>query len=282
MAADWFREPTPEELPPGSGGVHIVDGRAYGWVAQAGVPHAAHGRKVTIEKLAARGLDLSHFLRATFRLDDGTEVRAGAMTMNVGHHRDGYECESAVCQFDDTRTVAAVVTVGMNEGGLWFSGAAAPWLSPWDRTVFAACQPSYHMTQGDDGRWQLRAVLSVPVPGHSSPLTAAAVVDRANLALTAATAVIDETTAGDPLETPVEPEPEHAYTSDEARPASVAGEVTAALLQPAFLDQFADALKAREAERAAAARAELDEFTARLAPVRAEIAATAAQPQEGN
>ncbi|MER6146234.1 hypothetical protein ABT174_40630 [Streptomyces sparsogenes] len=161
MPAAWFREP-PGELPPGSGGVHIVDGRAYGWVAQRGVPHAAHGRKVTIDKLAKRGLDLSHFLRSKFRLDDGSEVRAGAMTMNVGPHRDGYECETSVCQFDDTLTVAAVVTVGMNEGGLWFSGAAAPWLSPWDRTVFQACQPSYHMTQGSDGRWQLRAVLSVP------------------------------------------------------------------------------------------------------------------------
>ena len=40
------------------------------------------------------------------------------------------------CQFDDTRTVAGVVTVGQNEGGLWFSGAAAPWLSDWDRAVF--------------------------------------------------------------------------------------------------------------------------------------------------
>ncbi|WP_019061705.1 phage minor head protein [Streptomyces prunicolor] len=283
MRAEWFREPTPEELPPGSGGVHIVDGRAYGWVAQRGVPHASHGRKVTIEKLAARGLDFSHFLRAAFRLDDGSEVRAGAMTMNVGHHRDGYECESAVCQFDDTRTVAAVVTVGMNEGGLWFSGAAAPWLSPWDRTVFQACQPSYHMTQGSDGRWQLRAVLSVPVPGHSSPLTAATVIDRSNLALTAAAAAIDEVTASEPPRAAAgEPEPEHGRARDEALTASTVDEVTAALLQPAFLDQFAQALQDREAERAAAARAELEELTARLAPLRAEIAATAAQQQEGN
>ncbi|MGW3447325.1 phage minor head protein [Streptomyces sp. NPDC001076] len=281
MPADWFREPTPEELPSGSGGVHIVDGRAFGWVAQRGVPHAAHGRKVTIEKLAKRGLDLSHFLRSRFRLDDGSEVRAGAMTMNVGHHRDGYECETAVCQFDDTRTVAAVVTVGMNEGGLWFSGAAAPWLSPWDRTVFQACQPSYHMTQGADGRWQLRAVLSVPVPGHSSPLTAAAVIDRSNLALTAAAAVIDEaTTASEP---PLaEPEPGHTRTRDEAPAANVVDEVTAALLEPSFLDQFAGALKAREEARAAAARAELAVLTARLAPVRAELAASAAPQQEGN
>lgn len=282
MPAAWFREPTPEELPPGSGGVHIVDGRVYGWVAQRGVPHAAHGRKVTIDKLAKRGLDLSHFLRSRFRLDDGSEVRAGAMTMNVGHHRDGYECETSVCQFDDTRTVAAVVTVGMNEGGLWFSGAAAPWLSPWDRTVFQACQPSYHMTQGSDGRWQLRAVLSVPVPGHSSPLTAAAVIDRSNLALTAAAAAIDEVTVTASEPPAREPEPEHGRRAEVAPAASVVDQVTAALLEPGFLDQFADALKAREEARTAAARAELAELTARLAPVRAELAASAALQQEGN
>ncbi|MGJ5694332.1 hypothetical protein ACM6RM_14290, partial [Streptomyces pratensis] len=69
--------------------------------------------------------------------------------------------------------------------GMWFSGAAAPWLSEWDRAVFQACQPSYHMKQGRGRRWQLRAVLSVPVPGHSSPLLASAVAERSNLALAA-------------------------------------------------------------------------------------------------
>lgn len=185
MPAAWFREPTAEELPPGSKGVHYEKGRVFGWVAQRGVPHAVHGRTVMIEKLAGtRGLDYSHFLRQEFTLDDGSTVRAGAFTMNAGHHRDGYECETAACQFDDSRTVAAVVTVGMNEGGLWFAGAAGPWLSDWDRRAFAVCQPSYHMTQNPDGRWALKAVLSVPVPGHSSPLVAS-VIDRANLALTA-------------------------------------------------------------------------------------------------
>ncbi|MFI7414047.1 hypothetical protein ACIBU0_35915 [Streptomyces sp. NPDC049627] len=139
------------------------------------------------------------------------------------------------------------------------------------------------MTQGPDGRWQLRAVLSVPVPGHSSPLTAAAVIDRSNLALTAAAAVIDETTTADqpPAGTITAPEPEHGRSSEQA-PAGLVGEVTAALLTPAFLDQFTDALKAREDERAAAARAELARLTAWLAPVRAEFAAGAAQQQEGN
>ncbi|XVV34964.1 phage minor head protein [Streptomyces sp. CA-100214] len=67
MPAQWFAEPTEEELPPGSGGVHYAAGRIYGWVAQAGVPHAGYpGKNLTIDKLAKAGLDFSHFLRAKF------------------------------------------------------------------------------------------------------------------------------------------------------------------------------------------------------------------------
>ncbi|WP_381792976.1 phage minor head protein [Streptomyces niveus] len=186
MPAAWFREPTAAELPPGSGGVHCDGGRIYGWVAQAGVPHAGYpGKKLTIESLGK--LDLTHFLRARFSLDDGSTVKAGAFTMDVPHRRDGAECEDAACQFDDSRTVAGIVTVGQNAGGLWFSGAAGPWLSDWDRAVFRGCQPSYHL-KNSGGRWELRAVLSVPVPGHSSPLLATAVAERSNLALAASAA----------------------------------------------------------------------------------------------
>ncbi|WP_228995228.1 hypothetical protein [Streptomyces sp. DH8] len=192
MPAAWFREPTPEELPPDSGGVHYANGRVYGWVAQRGVPHAAYpGRNLTIEKLAREGLDFSHFLRARFQLDDGSTVKVGAMTMNVGHDGDGAQCDDAVCQFDNSGTVGAIVTVGMSRGGLWFSGAGAPWLSTWDQTVFRTCQPSYHLRGKRGGGWELRAVLDVPVPGHSSPLVAA-VIQRSNLALAASAAAAED------------------------------------------------------------------------------------------
>jgi hypothetical protein len=283
MPAEWFAEPTEAELPPGSGGVHYKDGRIYGWVAQAGVPHAVHGRKVMIDKLGQ--IDTSHFLRARFALDDGSEIAVGAITMNVGHHRDGAECETAACQFDDTRTVAGIVTVGMNAGGMWFSGAAAPWLSSWDLSVFRACQPSYHMTQGGDGRWQLRAVLSVPVPGHSSPLkpeyrlaaaahlAATAVVERSNLALTAAAATLDaehETTA----------EPSHRRAHDTAPTTDVVQAAADLLTSPQFLDRFADAFEQRQTERARM-RAEIDQLFERIEPIHAEIAASAAPQPEG-
>ncbi len=245
MPASWFQEPTEEELPPGSGGVHYSGGRVFGWVAQAGEPHAGYpGRNLTIESLGK--LDLSHFLRTHFRLDDGSTVRAGAFTMNAGHHRDGAECETSSCQFDDTRTVAGIVTVGMNERGLWFSGAAAPWLSEWDRQVFQACQPSYHMKQGADGRWQLRAVLSVPVPGHSSPLLASTIAERSNLALAASAA--DALTAPDAVsghgpDNPAESSTDTAPDLPGQRPVSAPGQsatdvelLAAALLEGPFID----------------------------------------------
>jgi len=257
MPSEWFREPTDEELPPGSGGVHYADGRIYGWVAQAGEPHAGFSnRKLTIESLGE--IDTTHFLRARFRLDNGQTVKAGAFTMNAPHSRDGAECNDAACQFDDSRTVAGIVTVGMNARGMWFSGAAAPWLSDWDRTVFMGCQPSYHMKKGADGRWQLRAVLSVPVPGHSSPLLAAA-VERGNLALAASAAAVLDNLAdtsghgpGTSADT-VRPGMADGLDLPGQRPDTHGGHVpdnVAALLDnPEFLDGLQAALARRETER---------------------------------
>ncbi|MFD7963743.1 phage minor head protein [Streptomyces zaomyceticus] len=184
------------------------------------------------------------------------------------------------------RTIAGIVTVGMNSRGMWFSGAAAPWLAEWDRTVFTGCQPSYHMSQGSAGKWQLRAVLSVPVPGHSSPLLAS-VAERANLALAASAANVADsrpdtvpahlTTVSAPLPAPPvsAPSDQHGH-----RPDTVSGqggdtvEAMAALLtSPEFLDHFAAALADREAVRAEEAQAELERLTATVAPAREEIAA---------
>ncbi|WP_329157927.1 hypothetical protein OHB49_03925 [Streptomyces sp. NBC_01717] len=208
-------------------------------------------------------LDLSHFLRAHFNLDDGSTVRAGAFTMNAGHHRDGAECETSSCQFDDTRTVEGIVTVGMNERGLWFSGAAAPWLSEWDRQVFQACQPSYHMKQGGDGRWQLRAVLSVPVPGHSSPLLASTIAERCNLALAASAAdalTAPGTVSGQLPDSPAEPSTDTAPDLPGQRPDTAPGQhpdgvsaqsatdvehLAAALLEGPFIDGLLAAMESR-------------------------------------
>ncbi|WP_328434572.1 phage minor head protein [Streptomyces sp. NBC_00425] len=288
MPAAWFAEPTTEELPPGSGGVHYKDGRVYGWVAQAGVPHAGYpGKDLTIEKLAKAGLDTTHFLRQKFVLDDGSTVRCGTFTMNVPHRRDGAECEDAACQFDDSRTVAGVVTCGMSDGGMWFSGAAAPWLSEWDMRVFLACQPSYHLKQAARGRgWELRAVLTVPVPGHSSALVAAA-VERANLALVASAVAADTVSGQDPddVQTTSASSDEEATDLGGQRPddesgwfpdASEVAEVVVAtmLTSPEFLDRLNAALETRVTERGEM-DAEIERLAAQMDPTTAELAAAA-------
>ena len=243
MPANWFREPTEAELPPGGPGVNYSGGRIFGWVAQAGEPHAGFAKKITIDGLGR--IDTSHFLRQRFTLDDGSSVKAGAYTMNVGHHRDGAECETSACQFDDTRTVAGIVTVGMNARGMWFSGAAAPWLSEWDRQIFAATQPSYHMKKGPGGNWQLRAVLGVPVPGHSSPLLASAVIERAQVALTAAATMVE-------VEEAVAAEVAHQAAEQAAPEAPVAPDVSSlAELVAAAVDAALDKREARKAAEAA-------------------------------
>ncbi|MFD3848176.1 phage minor head protein [Streptomyces microflavus] len=290
MPAAWFREPTAEELPPGSGGVHCSGGRIWGWVAQAGVPHAGFpGKNLTIESLGR--LDTTHFLRAKFDLDDGTVVRAGAFTMDVPHRRDGAECEDAACQFDDTRTVAGIVTVGQNSRGLWFAGAAGPWLSDWDRKVFKGCQPSYHLTKAGS-RWQLRAVLTVPMPGHSSPLLATAVAERSNLALAASAARADlptDVSGQRPDTSPDRPDAHpgmvtvttaelHGHRPDAVRTASghgaPDGDLVAGLVEnDSFIDVLLQAMDRRQEQREAA-REELAALSASVIdPAREELAA---------
>ncbi|MBA9005955.1 phage minor head protein [Thermomonospora cellulosilytica] len=269
LPAAWFAEPSPEELPTDDGPVHVTpEGRIFGWVARKGVCHDGYsGQCLTIDSLG--DVDTTHFLRSRIQLDDGQTIRVGVFTMNTGHDNDGTDTPSVRALFDNTRTVAGLVTVGTNDRGMWFSGAAAPWLSEWDRAVFQACAPSGHWRQNADGRWSLRAVLSVPVPGYPTPLAASAigaVISRSNLALTASSAPTQEP-AGASAGTPA---------GVEGLAAALAPELVAALM-PTLVPAVADELERREQ-----ARREIAELEASLQPVRAELVASlAAEIHEG-
>lgn len=222
----WFEEP--QDLPQDKGAVFADGGRVYGWVARRGVRHEVLGKTPPLDDV-----DLTTFLRRPLVLDDGSEVRVGAFTMNVGHHRDGAECETGACQFDDTRTVAGIVTVGVNEGGMWFSGAASPWISAWDREVFLTCQGSGHWRY-EKGRWWLRGVLTVPMPAYPTRLVASAFVHRANTALRAAA--------------PIE-EKELVVRFDESQLATIAGNVISELERRAQRDELAEQVRSVEVAR---------------------------------
>lgn len=197
LPAAAFREP---RLADNDEHVHVEDGRIFGWVAQGGVCHEGYAQC----QLAPLGdVDLSTFLRQPVKLDDGSSIRVGVITMNTGHANDGGNVSSFRQQFDDTRTVAGIITTGIardkngRERGMWFSGVPAPWLSEWDQHVFAACRPSGRWRRLRSGGWALRAVLTVPDPGYpnktSSGATdaARAVVQRSNMAIAASAAPTD-------------------------------------------------------------------------------------------
>lgn len=182
--------------------LHFENGRIYGWVAQNGVCHDAFSGSCVTAPLDQ--VDLRTFLRQPLTLDDGSVVQVGAFTMGAGHDNDGAETNGMKALFDDTRTVAGIVTVGVNKHGMWFSGVAAPWLSDWDKHVFAACRPSGHWRRLRSGGWSLRAVLSVPSPGFPnrvSRIAASAVINRSNMALAASAAsTLDEVSLVEEIE----------------------------------------------------------------------------------
>jgi 2'-5' RNA ligase len=238
--------------------LHYEDGRIFGWVAQAGVCHDGYTSMCVTAPLGE--VDLANFNRQPVTLDDGTSVMAGAFTMNAGHDNDGAGVNSMRAQFDNTRTVAGIVTVGVKAdgSGMWFSGVAAPWLSEWDTQVLAACRPSGHWKRTRGGGYSLRAVLSVPVPGFPNKVAASAAVERSNLALVASAAAAP----------PAEDERLQEWGADnaEALLASVAASpTTARLIAAAIVDEM---------EERAAIRAEVEELSASLNAERKAIAAS--------
>jgi 2'-5' RNA ligase len=269
VPAEFFEDPTELLLADDAPGVVYDGGRVYGWVARAGEPHAGFAKKITIDGLGK--IDTTHFLRQRFQTTAGTTVRAGVLALGNGHHADGAECETAACAFDDSRTVAGIVTVFASEHGMAYSGAASPFLSEWDLQLLAALQASYHMKKGPNGQWQLRGLLAVPVPGHSTPLLASAVIERSQLALTAAAQMA---------------EVEEAVAAEEARQAADVKPHDVAEVGPEVegldYDRLAAAMvlaqERREAEKAAE-EAELAALMAEAELIYDEIAASAA-PEE--
>ncbi|QGH75260.1 portal protein [Mycobacterium phage Quesadilla] len=64
------------------------------------------------------------------RLDDGTSIPVGRLTVGTGHAPDSYAGAPAKAHYDNTGTCFALVRAGEDEHGIWVSGVAAPWATP--------------------------------------------------------------------------------------------------------------------------------------------------------
>lgn len=151
------------------------DGRIFGWLAYFDVCHASFPQACVLANDQSR--DLSRFLRNPLPVGD-TEVPVGFLTMDTGHASTrAASMDAVLAHYDDTRAIAAIVTAGVRDEGIWFSGSLRPTLDAWQRAVLAAGSVSgdWRADRGESER-TLRAALVVPVPGFPKPALAASAV----------------------------------------------------------------------------------------------------------
>lgn len=181
--AGWALDPghfvEPADLDVAANSVNVDDdGRIWGWIAYAGVCHSSFPDACV--RADDQSQDLGRFLRNAIPVGE-QRLRVGFLTMDTGHASTGRGTD-VTAHYDDTRNIAAIVTAGIRDEGIWFSGSVSPLLNAWQQTVLAAAQVSgdWRADFGETER-TLRAALVVPVPGFGRPaLAASGVHDHAD------------------------------------------------------------------------------------------------------
>lgn len=160
-------------------------GRVFGHIAPWGVAHIGlPGRKVTAPRSQC-GYAKFHECPAPFTLTNGERIKTGKLTVNCGHAGLRLASDAAAAHYDHTGTCWAYVRAGEDQHGIWFSGVLNP--DAEDATVRAGLMSPLSGDWRPDttGHLELRAALSVNVPGF--PLVASATDDAGEmLALVAA------------------------------------------------------------------------------------------------
>lgn len=175
--ARWFRDPKLRELTP-----LTVDptGRVYGHVAGWNTTHIGLAGSVKPPKSRSK---YAFFKTGVVECDNGDMVDVGQITLTGGHAPIEASAQAAVKHYDDTQSGVMDVTVGEDRHGIWVAGALRPTVTPEQIRSIRASGVS-----GDwrpiNGRLELVAICSVPVPGF--PIPRARVASGRPVALVAA------------------------------------------------------------------------------------------------
>lgn len=104
-------------------------GRIFGHLACFGACHRSIQAQCVMAPRSRSNYAHFHTSPAV-RLDDGTRLPVGRLTVGTGHAPDTLSGGPALAHYDNTGTCFALVRVGEDEHGIWFSGVAAPWATP--------------------------------------------------------------------------------------------------------------------------------------------------------
>lgn len=160
---DWFDEPTDVAS---YGALTVTDeGRVYGYLAPAGVPHRGFTERVT----APMGnVDYDLFMGRETLIAGGGRVVTGALTMDCGHASIGFrDPAAAMDHYDNACSIVATARIGENRNGVWVAGALVPGLSANQVSRLMACQLSgdWRPHRQRQGWREFAGALLVPVPG---------------------------------------------------------------------------------------------------------------------
>ena len=123
--------------------------------------------------------DYAYFLTSPpVKTDDGETVRVGRLTVGGGHAPAASGVGPAIAHYDETGTCFALVTVGEDAHGIWFSGVPAPGASP-ERVREGLSAPLSGDWRRVGGHLELVAALAVNTPGFPV-LVASGATDATN------------------------------------------------------------------------------------------------------
>ncbi len=174
----WFDDPQLTRATP----LSVDDsGHVFGHVAAWETGHLAPSLNGINPPHSETGYSFFH--TGVVRVDDGTDITVGQLTLTGGHAELTASAREAVKHYDDTGSAMADVHAGEDEFGIWVAGALRPGVTPEQIRVFRASAPS-----GDwrpiKGKLELVAVCQVNVPGF--PIARAMVASGEMTALVAA------------------------------------------------------------------------------------------------
>lgn len=142
------------------------DGRIYGHLACFGQCHRSIQSECVVVPRSATSYAHFHTSPAV-RLDNGERLPVGRLTVGTGHASERLGARPAAAHYDNTGTCFALVRVGEDKHGIWFSGVAAPWATAEQVEMGLAAPLSGDWRDFGSGL-ELVAALSVNTPGFAA------------------------------------------------------------------------------------------------------------------
>jgi len=142
------------------------DGRVYGHLAVFGQCHRSIQTECVMVPRSPS--EYAHFHTSpSLRLDNGSRLPVGRLTVGTGHADPRLGAAPAAAHYDNTGACFALVRVGEDAYGVWFSGVAAPWATP-EQVEQGVSSPLSGDWRNFGQGLDLIAALSVNTPGFSA------------------------------------------------------------------------------------------------------------------